>query len=169
MYLDLALWVAVMLGTPSSRFDIDGRPAGIWYASPAAAAVSGTFLPQTEEKAWGSDYTAWCSRARCPRRTSCRRAESSLKATYNNPAGSRAYKLYIPSGYHGRPLPLVIMLHGCTQSPDDFAAGTRIDLIAEERACFVAYPAQPQRGQRAEMLELVSPERSTARVKVNLR
>jgi len=34
------------------------------------------------------------------------------------------------------------MLHGCTQSPDDFAAGTRMNLLAEEQACFIAYPAQ---------------------------
>jgi poly(hydroxyalkanoate) depolymerase family esterase len=34
------------------------------------------------------------------------------------------------------------MLHGCTQSPDDFAAGTRTNFIAEEQACLVVYPAQ---------------------------
>jgi poly(hydroxyalkanoate) depolymerase family esterase len=65
-----------------------------------------------------------------------------IEATYSNPAGSRAYKLYIPSGYHGQALPLLVMLHGCTQSPDDFAAGTRMNLIAEEQSCLVVYPAQ---------------------------
>jgi len=65
-----------------------------------------------------------------------------IEAAYSNPAGSRAYKLFIPSGYEGQPLPLVVMLHGCTQSPDDFAAGTRMNFIAEEQTCFVVYPAQ---------------------------
>ena len=41
------------------------------------------------------------------------------------------------------------MLHGCTQSPDDFAAGTRMNFIAEEQNCFVAYPAQPSEANQA--------------------
>ena len=65
-----------------------------------------------------------------------------IAATYSNCAGTRTYKLYIPSRYEGHPLPLIVMLHGCTQSPDDFAAGTRMNLIAEEQTCFVVYPAQ---------------------------
>ena len=66
-----------------------------------------------------------------------------IEATYSNAAGSRAYKLYIPSRHQGEALPLVVMLHGCGQSPDDFAAGTRMNAIAEEETCLVVYPAQP--------------------------
>src|SRR5216684_493561 len=61
---------------------------------------------------------------------------------YSNRTGSRTYKLYVPSGYCGQALPLVVMLHGCTQSPDDFAAGTRMNAFAEEHTCLVGYPAQ---------------------------
>ena len=72
-----------------------------------------------------------------------------IEGTYSNPAGSRAYRLFIPSGYQGQPLPLVVMLHGCTQSPDDFAAGTRMNFIAEERTCFAVYPAQRSEANQA--------------------
>jgi poly(hydroxyalkanoate) depolymerase family esterase len=72
-----------------------------------------------------------------------------IEGMYSSPAGSRAYRLFIPSRYQERPLPLVVMLHGCTQSPEDFAAGTRMNFVAEEQNCFVAYPAQPSQANQA--------------------
>lgn len=72
-----------------------------------------------------------------------------ITGSYANHAGERKYKLYIPSSYHGQPMPLLVMLHGCTQNPDDFAAGTRMNEVAEERRCLVVYPEQTKQANNA--------------------
>ena len=67
-----------------------------------------------------------------------------ISGSHADAAGSRDYKLYVPPGLQGRALPLVVMLHGCTQNPDDFAAGTGMNEAALERGFYVLYPAQAQ-------------------------
>lgn len=137
---------------PSSSFSIESRPASRPFASAATAAQRHMFPRlSTLVGRLGSGLGLRGLMQPTPVSTPDLVPEGGrfIEATYSNPAGTRAYKLYIPSGYHGQALPLVVMLHGCTQSPDDFAAGTRMNLIAEEKACLVVYPAQSSEANAA--------------------
>ena len=58
-------------------------------------------------------------------------------------AGAIDYKLYLPAGMDTTNAPLLLMLHGCTQSPEDFARGTRMNALADANGYVVAYPEQP--------------------------
>ncbi|WP_088347205.1 MULTISPECIES: PHB depolymerase family esterase [Rhodomicrobium] len=69
---------------------------------------------------------------------------SFVTGSYTNAAGTRGYKLFTPPRRPGGPpMPLIVMLHGCTQSPDDFAAGTQMNALAAAEGFLVLYPAQP--------------------------
>ena len=60
-----------------------------------------------------------------------------LDFSYNN----YKYKLYVPDEYHSeQESPLMVMLHGCGQNPDDFAAGTNMNTLAEKENFLVLYP-----------------------------
>ena len=65
-----------------------------------------------------------------------------IAGSYGSPGGQRDFKLYIPPGAGERALPLVVMLHGCTQNPDDFAAGTAMNALAGAQGFYVLYPEQ---------------------------
>ncbi len=63
--------------------------------------------------------------------------------TYSGSTGSRSYFVYTPAGYQvGTAVPMIVMLHGCTQTPDDFAAGTRMNALADQKQFIVVYPQQ---------------------------
>jgi poly(hydroxyalkanoate) depolymerase family esterase len=62
---------------------------------------------------------------------------------YDGPAGSRPYFVYTPDNYHpGTPVPLFVMLHGCTQTAADLAVGTQMDELADAHQFIVLYPQQ---------------------------
>ncbi len=71
--------------------------------------------------------------------------------TYSGAAGSRPYFVYTPAGYQvGTSVPLFVMLHGCTQTPSDFAAGTQMDALADAHQFIVVYPQQTSQYNSAE-------------------
>jgi poly(hydroxyalkanoate) depolymerase family esterase len=71
------------------------------------------------------------------------RAASGMQTAHHASAhGGRDYKLYVPPQAGSRPLPLVVMLHGCTQDAEDFAAGTAMNDAARLQGFFVLYPEQ---------------------------
>ncbi len=69
-------------------------------------------------------------------------AESFTAGSHSEGAIGRDYKLYTPPGAGERALPLLVMLHGCTQNPDDFATGTAMNTLARAQGFYVLYPAQ---------------------------
>ena len=69
-----------------------------------------------------------------------------VDGSHTGPAGSRAYKLYLPTGSAAPGAlarPLLVVLHGCTQTADDVARGTRFNAMAEAEGLLVLYPEQP--------------------------
>jgi len=93
-------------------------PASVSGPSPAAAKASPASAPVKPEPATYLERTHSCS------------------------SGTRDFKLYLPARHPGGPKGLIVMLHGCTQNPDDFAAGTNMNVIAQRHGLAVAYPEQ---------------------------
>ncbi len=69
--------------------------------------------------------------------------------TDQSSSSTRPYFVYKPENYHdGKAVPLLVMLHGCTQTAEDFAAGTRMNQLAEEHGFIVVYPQQTRNANR---------------------
>jgi poly(hydroxyalkanoate) depolymerase family esterase len=78
--------------------------------------------------------------------------------TYTGPSGSRDYRLYVPGRRRPGPVGLVVMLHGGTQNPEDFATGTRMNEHADRDGFLVAYPEQPRRASLARFWNWQRPQ-----------
>lgn len=83
-----------------------------------------------------------------------------LQDTYADVHGRRDYRLYLPVGYDARgpARPLILMLHGCTQSAEDFAVGTRMNTLADRHGFLVAYPQQTGKANQARCWNWFRPE-----------
>jgi poly(hydroxyalkanoate) depolymerase family esterase len=85
------------------------------------------------DAAWGRE----------PSNSEAQQAPGSFEAhEFSNHAGSRGYKVYLPAAKSDAPRAMIVMLHGCTQSADDFAAGTQMNRLADEHGFVVVYPEQ---------------------------
>jgi poly(hydroxyalkanoate) depolymerase family esterase len=111
---------------------------GAGAAAPADDAIEGSFrvVDKTAAAPLPGD-----ARPR-PRNAPTGRTDRFVTRSYAGAAGTREYKVYLPATYDGGALPVVVMLHGCKQNPDDFAAGTRMNALADEFGFVVVYPAQ---------------------------
>jgi poly(hydroxyalkanoate) depolymerase family esterase len=77
---------------------------------------------------------------------------------FSNAAGARAYKLYVPASLSDAPRPVIVMLHGCTQSADDFATGTQMNRLADEQDFLVVYPEQPAHANMSKCWNWFQPQ-----------
>ena len=80
-----------------------------------------------------------------------------LASSFACAAGTRGYRLYVPASAVDGVAGLVLMLHGCTQTPEDFAAGTDMNAIAEANRLLVAYPAQTRSNNAASCWNWFNP------------
>jgi poly(hydroxyalkanoate) depolymerase family esterase len=81
-----------------------------------------------------------------------------LSRSFTCAAGSRNYKLYIPRSPQTNRRTMLVMLHGGTQNADDFAAGTRMNALAEEHGFIVAYPIQSKAANASLCWNWFTPE-----------
>jgi poly(hydroxyalkanoate) depolymerase family esterase len=81
--------------------------------------------------------------------------------TFDNAAGARTYKVYVPAAPFAAPPAMIVMLHGCTQSADDFAAGTQMNRMADAHGFVVVYPEQSAQANSSRCWNWFKPQDQT--------
>lgn len=87
-------------------------------------------------------------RASCPHGSQSALAGQFIAGTFTHGTGKLDYKLYVPPATNALDSPMVVMLHGCKQNPDDFSIGSRMNELAQHHNCLVLYPAQSHQANR---------------------
>jgi len=84
-----------------------------------------------------------------------------LARRHRSAAGARDFMLYLPASQPKRPKGLILMLHGCNQTPQDFAAGTQMNMLAERHGLAIAWPTQTDRNNEASCWNWFEPGNQT--------
>ena len=162
------------LGISSSSEDVEASASE--RSKPAGTSQSKRIEAKVRKAASGA------ADARAPKPSTWRRSQPKLRMkplgtrhppvapgaqyswhTHASPYGPRRYRLYVPAALIGKTAgaPLVVMLHGCTQDPDDFALGTRMNVLAERDGFVVAYPEQTRAANAMACWNWFQPEHQT--------
>lgn len=130
-----------------------GRPAqsASGFGSESVVDVAARIVPAGEQGRPSSGRGA-------PVGTMARRGGSFEAREFSNGAGTRKYKVYVPEMKPSAPRAMIVMLHGCTQSADDFAAGTRMNRFADEHGFVVVYPEQAQQANASRCWNWFKPQ-----------
>lgn len=136
---------------PTARDDASGQRAtdpGPTPRANAGAAVpggAGEIFPRSREQV-GAAWHVARHVARQAGDRGPRTGERVERQSFVHRFGTREYRLFVPAtppaGVTPQTRPLLLMLHGCTQDADDFAAGTRMDGMARRHGFAVLYPTQ---------------------------
>ncbi len=119
-------------------------PGGVWMAGDSLSSGETPTLSSSRPRGLGAVIRDRLKRLKSPGPTVQVPIPAGARfeqRAFESAQGGRMYKLYVPSS-HRPSCPLVVMLHGCTQNPDDFAVGTGMNALAERDGFIVAYPAQ---------------------------